>query len=198
MGIFVTVDTGKLAEPEAPMAAVRGGIFLVALDAGHRSMGARQWETRLSMLSLRKRGRMKPIHTVAVLAAVQVGLSRELPGVPILMTSAATVVVDPVLRVGAGRQMALPALHLPVPAQQRIGRLLMETHGEQRWLESLLVMASRTVATVGAFPKLTLVRIGSMAVHTTFVRNGLAEFDGLVAFRARHFAVLAGKRKDSR
>jgi hypothetical protein len=141
---------------------------------------------------------MKPIHAVAVLAAVKVGLGRELPGMCILVTIAALFVIDPIPRVSAGRQMALLALHLPVPAQQRVSRFLMETYRELRWLESLLVMTSRTVAAVSAFLKLTLVRIGSVAVHAMFVRNGLAELDAAVAFRARHFEVLADKRKGSR
>jgi hypothetical protein len=135
---------------------------------------------------------------VAVLAAIEVRLGRKLPHVRILMTIAALAVVDSILRVTSSRQVALVAPDLAVLAQQRISRLLVPAHCKQRCLEALLVMTRGAIAAIGALSKLTLVRIGRVTIHATFVRDRLAELDALVTLGTQHFAVLADQRKPCR
>jgi hypothetical protein len=194
MRVFVTLLATQVVEAE-PAVERRRLARLVAFDAGHRAMRARQWKPRLAVIALGKRRGVKSIHRVAVLATIEVRFRRELSAVRVLVAVAALPTLDSILRVGTRRQVAFGAIDFAVSAPQRISGFLMAAQRKQRGFEALFVVTRGTIAAVGAPPKLALVGIRGMAIDTAIVCNRLAEFCAVVAFGARHLAVLADERK---
>ena len=82
---------------------------LVAIVAGDRLVSSGQRKSRLLVTGQAEGGGLEPLQIVALLAAIQVGRRSELRGVGIFVAICAVLELEPVERIFAPRDVALPA-----------------------------------------------------------------------------------------
>jgi len=128
---------------------------------------------------------------VAPLALVLVRCASELPGVRVFVAEDAAIVRLPVACILALWNMAFPAFHSGVLAEQGIVRLLMAAHGERSLVECLFVVAAVAVLAL----ELPLVRIRRVAISAEVMRHRLFEVAAFVAIIARRFDMRSVERK---
>ena len=175
---------------------LRGHQRLVAIAADEGSVRSHERETALLMLGKLERRRLKSVLGVAVLAAVEVGRSRELFLVGVGVAVLALPVREAIQRYFLRDSVTLFAYNALVLADQLVVDLLMQGHGKRRGLESFFIVAGTALTFVWTRAKLSVVRIvGLVAVEAQSVRNGLFEIRGLVALRAGRILVLAEQRE---
>src|ERR1700692_1917602 len=68
-------------------------------------------------------------------------------------------------------------------------------HGERRWLPSVHVVAGSALALVNPFGKLTIMRIGLVAIHALRKNQRLLEIAVRVALGAIHTGMFSFERK---
>ncbi len=104
--------------------------YLVAFDASHGRMSARQRKLRVAMLRDGEEGPVEVLDRVAALATVLVRRSGELAIVRVLVAIRARSELHFVDGVLSGWNMALRALHTNVLSLQRIPRCRMLFHAK--------------------------------------------------------------------
>lgn len=128
------------------------------------------------MTGQRERRRPESVFGVALFTFVPVPRSHELSGMSVFMAIETGIVGHPVMSVLAGRNVAFRTFNRGVPPEQRICALLMHRHGEQRRFERVFVVAPVAILAL----KLTLMRIGRMAIGALRVGDRLFEIRSLV------------------
>lgn len=168
-----------------------GDRFLVAVGAQDRGMRSRQKEARLLMPREREGGRLVSVKVMALVATVQPRRSGKLRRVPIGVAIGAGLELDLVKRVLTLGDMALLALDLGVSALQGICTRCVLFYAELCGLESIDGVAFGTLASRGAFGKLSVMRVGFVTVYALVERHSLLEIALSVALGAFHLEVFA-------
>ena len=166
----------------------------MAVGAGHGDVPAGQRELRFLVLRKRKGRRLVSIEIVALVAGIEVRCSDKLSGVLVFVARCALVKLDFEKRVLAFGDVALVAVHAGVPALQWIGTSGMVFHGVRRRLPTLHGMTGEALAAAMTFGKLSVVRIGLVAVRALAENQMLLEVAVGVALFAADGRVLAFQR----
>src|SRR5579864_962122 len=166
----------------------------MAVGAGHGDVPAGQRELRFLVLRMREGRRLVSIQSVALIAGVEVRCGDKLSGVLILVARSALVKLDFEQRVLAFGDVTLVAVHAGMSALQRIGAGGMVFHRVRRRLPALHGVAWEALATAVAFGKLSVVRIGLVAVRALAENQRLLEVPVGVALFATDSRVFAFQR----
>jgi len=166
----------------------------MAVGAGHGDVPAGQRELRFLVLGKREGRRLVSIQSVALVAGVEVRCGDKLSGVLIFVARSALVKLDFEERVLAFGDVTLVAVHAGVPAFERIGAGGMVFHCVGRRLPTLHGVAGEALATAMTFGKLSVVRIGLVAIRALVENQRLLEVAVGVALFATDRRVLAFQR----
>jgi hypothetical protein len=168
-------------------------LLLVALNARHSQVCARQRETRSLVTSQREMRGAKFRDAVTLFATILIRLGDELSLVHVLMAGNALRLRNPKDGVFALGNVALLAFHFNMPAFEWIHARGMFLHTKGGGLEPIHCVTNRTICTSGARHELAAVIVG-MAIHALGKCNRRLEIAFVVAVAAGHGAVLSDKR----
>lgn len=167
---------------------------LVAFDASHCRMSARQRKLRVAMLRDGEEGPVEVLDRVAVLATVLIWRFGELAVVRILVAIRARSVLHFVDGVLSGWNMALRALHTNVLSLERILRCRMLFHAKQRRFPPIHGVAFRTFTLLRPMLELSAVDV-LVAIRTEGEGERPFEITSQVTGAAIHLGVQPEQRE---
>lgn len=193
MRIAVALITGQLLEPELwclklPRAAVRR---FVTFGTGGSYVCTSQLESCAFMACQCKRGRKIAPYGMTLLTAIDVGSSRKLRLVHVIMAIEALGKLDLEARVSASRDVAPCAVDIRMFSDERVKSRRVLFHPERRGFESVHVVAGLAAPAVRSFYKLITVGARFVTVSAILERNWFLEIAAGVALLATNFPVLS-------
>ena len=183
-----------VGEAEMPVSSVWAALLRMAVRASHRGVSSLQRKRGRLVLRERKSGRMETGHGVTVLAAIAAWSTSKLPAMRIAMAIETGLVRGMVVRIQAGRLMALGAgdgLVLPV---QRISGRPVAGLRERGRLPTGDRVTGAALSVIGTTLELALVFV-LMAIHSPFVGDRGLEIGILVALHAGQALMLSVQRE---
>jgi len=172
------------------------GVFrlLVAVGAGHGDVAAGESKAGVFVALQGERGRLPAVHCVATLALVEVRRLDELAVVAVLVTVGAFLELDLEESVFSLGNMALGAVDGEVLAFERVVAGVMVLGREGGWFPAVDGVAGGAFDTQRTLGKLTVMRIGQVAIGTLGEGDFFFEISALVAGGAVDGGVLAKQR----
>lgn len=168
---------------------------LVTLVTRHRHVTTCQWKATLLMLCQSHRRCLERVTGVTLLAPIAPGIGYKLALVGILMTIDANAELDLVKSLRARRNMAGRTRHRGVRRHQRKARLRMIRNIERSWRPTRHDVTTLAASSIGALRKLSVMRIGFVAVRAEGMRDRRLEVARLVTGQARDLEMLTGQSK---
>jgi len=128
---------------------------------------------------------------VTAFASIEVGSYRKLARMTVGVTVGAMreCNLEPCVR--SLRNMALSALQLRMPALQWITRCGVVLQSKLRWFPSINRVARGALSAISTLHKLSVVRVGSVAVRARLERKRLLKVSTAVALHTAHIGVFS-------